>query len=543
MILSRLVGNLMCGAALLAGAAACFGAPKDESAPKTSKIAPATMAKVGTIDERFQSYNIETVEVTGGRFWKPFASIDKMSAEDKGKAPDITAPGGMNPSLYEYRAPIDLGNARLRKLAAALGPAYVRVSGTWMNSTYFQDTDAPAPATPPAGFNSVMTRAQWKGVVDFSRAVDAKIVTSFSTSAGTRDAAAIWTPDQAKKFAAYTMQVGGSLAAAEFMNEPTFATMGGAPKGYDAAAYAKDYVVFKQFARADLPGMVILGPGGVGEGGSLIPPQMAAAMHLVKTEDILALTGPAFDAFSYHSYGGASSRCGRGMGGTTSESALTDEWLAKPGQIEAYYAGIRDKQMPGKAIWLTETAQTACGGDRWASTFLDSFRYLNQLGSLAKLGVQVHMHNTLASSDYGLLDEKTYDPRPNYWAALLWRRLMGTTVLEAGVQGAGPSPATNLHLYAQCMRSTPGGVTLLAINADKNAAQTLSIPTGAERYTLTSNDLMSQTVELNGTELKLGSGDALPRIKGKATKAGEVNLAPASITFLAFEKAGNESCQ
>ena len=533
----------MCGAALLAGAAACFGGPKDESAPKTSKIAPATMAKVGTIDERFQSYNIETVEVTGGRFWKPFASIDKMSAEDKGKAPDITAPGGMNPSLYEYRAPIDLGNARLRKLAAALGPAYVRVSGTWMNSTYFQDTDAPAPATPPAGFNSVMTRAQWKGVVDFSRAVDAKIVTSFSTSAGTRDAAAIWTPDQAKKFAAYTMQVGGSLAATEFMNEPTFATMGGAPKGYDAAAYAKDYVVFKQFARADLPGMVILGPGGVGEGGSLIPPQMAAAMHLVKTEDILALTGPAFDAFSYHSYGGASSRCGRGMGGTTSESALTDEWLAKPGQIEAYYAGIRDKQMPGKAIWLTETAQTACGGDRWASTFLDSFRYLNQLGSLAKLGVQVHMHNTLASSDYGLLDEKTYDPRPNYWAALLWRRLMGTTVLEAGVQGAGPSPATNLHLYAQCMRSTPGGVTLLAINADKNAAQTLSIPTGAERYTLTSNDLMSQTVELNGTELKLGSGDALPRIKGKATKAGDVSLAPASITFLAFEKAGNESCR
>jgi hypothetical protein len=192
---------------------------------------------------------------------------------------------------------------------------------------------------------------------------------------------------------------------------------------------------------------------------------------------------------------------------------------------------------------LTETAQTACGGDRWASTFLDSFRYLNQLGSLAKLGVQVHMHNTLASSDYGLLDEKTYDPRPNYWAALLWRRLMGTTVLEAGVQGAGPSPATNLHLYAQCMRGTPGGVTLLAINADKNAAQTLSIPTGAERYTLTSNDLMSQTVELNGTELKLGSGDALPRIKGKATKAGDVSLAPASITFLAFEKAGNESCR
>ena len=539
---SRLMGSLMCGAALLAGTAACFGGPKDESA-KTNKIAPATMAKVGTIDERFQSYNIETVEVTGGRFWKSFASIDKMKAEDKAKAPDITSPGGMNPSLYEYRAPIDLSNARLRKLAAALGPAYVRVSGTWMNSTFFQDTDGQAPATPPAGFNSVLTRAQWKGVIDFSRAVDAKIVTSFATSAGTRNAAGVWTPNQAKKLAAYTKSIGGSFAAAEFMNEPTFAMMGGAPKGYDAAAYAKDYAVFKRFARADLPDMIILGPGGVGEGGSLIPPQMAASMHLVKSEDILAATGPAFDAFSYHFYGGASSRCGRGMGGATVESALTDEWLARTAKGEAYYAAIRDKGLPGKAIWLTETAQTACGGDRWASAFLDSFRYLNQLGSLAKLGVQVHMHNTLASSDYGLLDEKTYEPRPNYWAALLWRRLMGTTVLEAGVQSAGASPETSLHLYAQCMRGTPGGVTLLAINADKDAAKTLSIPAGAERYTLTSTDLMSQTVELNGTELKLGSGDALPRIKGKSTKAGDVSLAPASITFLAFEKAGNESCK
>jgi hypothetical protein len=189
-------------------------------------------------------------------------------------------------------------------------------------------------------------------------------------------------------------------------------------------------------------------------------------------------------------------------------------------------------------MWLTETAQTACGGDRWASTFLDSFRYLNQLGSLAKLGVQAHMHNTLASSDYGLLDEKTYEPRPNYWAALLWAKLMGSTVLDAG-----PSPATSLHLYAQCMKGTPGGVTLLAINADKTAPQTLSIPKGAERYTLTSADLMSQTVQLNGAELKLGSGDALPRIKGEATKAGDVSFAPTSITFVAFPKAGNESCK
>jgi hypothetical protein len=320
------------------------------------------------------------------------------------------------------------------------------------------------------------------------------------------------------------------------MNEPTFASMGGAPQGYDAAAYAKDYAVFRKFQQANAPGMIVLGPGGVMEGSTKLP----SFMHTVASEDILAATGPAFDAYSYHSYAGASSRCARaGMaGGTTSDAALSPEWLARGEQIEAYYAAIRDRLLPGKPIWNTETAQTACGGDRWASSFADSFRYLNQLGSLARAGVQVHMHNTLAASDYGLLDEKTYEPRANYWSAVLWRRLMGTTVLDPG-----RSPSANLHLYAQCLRGKQGGVTLLAINADRSASQSLGIPKDAESYTLTSEDMLSTKVELNGSELKLGGGDALPQMKGKAEHSGQITLAPASITFLAFPKAKNADCQ
>lgn len=39
----------------------------------------------------------------------------------------------------------------------------------------------------------------------------------------------------------YTKSIGGSFAAAEFMNEPNLATMGGAPAGYDANAYGRDF--------------------------------------------------------------------------------------------------------------------------------------------------------------------------------------------------------------------------------------------------------------------------------------------------------------
>jgi hypothetical protein len=51
------------------------------------------------------------------------------------------------------------------------------------------------------------------------------------------------------------------------------------------------------------------------------------------------------------------------------------------------------------------------------------------------------MHNTLAASDYGLLDEATFTPQPNYWAALLWHRTMGATVLDAG---PAPSPSVRV---------------------------------------------------------------------------------------------------
>jgi hypothetical protein len=154
-------------------------------APATA-VVPAKMPRVGTIDERFQSFNIEMLEVTGGRFWAPYKQQGEVAAapaDSKTDAEESTPPG-MDPSLYRYRAPIDLSNPRLRKLAAGLAPSYVRVSGTWANSTYFHDSDDPAPATPPAGFGGVLTRKEWRGVVDFSHAVDAKIVTSFAISPG-----------------------------------------------------------------------------------------------------------------------------------------------------------------------------------------------------------------------------------------------------------------------------------------------------------------------------------------------------------------------
>jgi hypothetical protein len=511
----------------------------DISADTAIEVKPSTMAKLGAVDRRFASYNVEMVEVTGGRFWKPFsADVDARLAARASETPDPKRPMMMDPNLFQYRPPIDLANPRLRKLAQALGPAYVRISGTWQNSTFFQNDDSPAMKEPPKGFNGVLTRAGWKGVVDFANAVGAKIVTSVATSAGTRDADGVWTPAQAKSVLDYTKSIGGSIAATEFMNEPTFAVVGGAPGGYDAAAFAKDVKVFEGFLRKESPDTIFLGPGSVGEGISLVPG--GVSMKIINTEDMLKATGPVFGAFSYHFYGTISRRCTAGVAGagTTAEEGLSAAWLDRTDIVEAFYAALRDRYMPGKAIWLTETAQAGCGGDKWAAQFVDSFRYLNQLGTLAQKGVQSVMHNTLASSDYGLLDEETLEPRPNYWAAVLWNRTMGIGVLDPQV-----AKRDNLRLFAHCMADTKGGVSMLVLNTDPAIEQSLSLPVGGERYTLTASSLTSKTVLLNGAQLTAASDGSLPPLKGQAVKAGTLRFAPASVTFVTMPAAGNAGCR
>jgi len=498
--------------------------------PASAQLSPSSMPRVATIDARFQSYNIEMVEVVGGRFWKPYGPKPLV-------APTVTADAtpGIDPSLYEQRTPIDLSNPRLRMLASALGPAYVRVSGSWANTVYFHDSDAPAPATPPIGFGATLTRAEWRGVIDFLHATDSKLVTSFSTGMGVRDKSALWQPAQAKAFIDYTHAIGGKIAAAEFMNEPTFTVAAGVPKDYDGAAYGRDFAVFQPFFRKAAPEALLLGPGSVGEGIDFVP------MKLLPSTELLAGLGPnPVDAFSYHFYGGISSRCALGpakSSGTTTDAALTEDWLSRSARVEAFYAKLRDTYAPGKPMWLTETGQTACGGDRWASTFLDSFRYLDQLGTLARANVQVVMHNTLAASDYALIDEKTLTPRPNYWAALLWHRTMGTTVLDPGA-----SPAASVHLFAHCTAGAKGSVTLLAINLDRSTSQSITLPTRSSRYTLTSDDLLSHSVELNARPLSLTSSGKLPNLTGQTTPAAKVDLPAASISFFTIP-ASNPACK
>ncbi|HET7885856.1 MAG TPA: hypothetical protein VFL62_06500 [Bradyrhizobium sp.] len=496
-----------CALRVLAVAAAFFVTHGRAAIAADVRIAPAELAAIGAVDARFQSFNIEMVGVTGGPFWKPYALETQRSA-----------PVG-NDTLFSQRPPIDLTNKSLRKRAAALSPSLMRVSGTWANTTFFAGSDDTL-MRPPAGYRSVLTAHRWREVIDFSNAVDAPIVTSFAISAPTRDAKGIWEPDVAQRMISATRAVGGNIVATELMNEPDLPAIGGAPAGYDAAAFAADFRIFHAFMKKTAPEVLILGPGTAGRN--------------AEASDLSKASAFGIDAVSYHYYGALSERCAKGE---PADAALSEEWLSRTEQTLTFYRALRDRAAPGKPIWLTETAQAACGGDRWSSTFLDTFRYLDQLGRLAKAGVQIVMHNTLVGSDYGLLDEETFRPRPNYWAALLWRRFMGEVVLDSGVP-----IAQGLHVYAHCQRRMPGGVVLLVINNDAQGSHELMLAAPAARFTLDAETLQDSAVRLNGTLLNPDAVDRLSDLAGIATGPGAMKFAPATISFMAMPDAKNRNC-
>lgn len=488
------------------------------------------MKQIGTVSDRFQSYNVEMVEVVGGKFWKPYKLMDSLPSAEAASGYDISQ---NNDQMYRKVPEINLTDKRLLNLAKGLAPAYVRVSGTWANATYFQDDDKPA-AKVPTGYVNVLTRKQWKGVIDFIKATNSQLVTSFAVSNGVRDKNGIWTPVNAQKLVNYTKTLGGSVAAAELFNEPNIPTAGGEMnKDYNLNTFAKDLQVFTIWAKKEVPGMLRLGPGAIGDGlPGISLDEIGSGATIFSTEGMLTTEPkPVFDGFSYHYYGAASMRMMKsGPFSIQAENALDSVWLTKTDAVADFYKTMRDKYQPGKPLWLTETAEAAAGGDPFAATYLDCFRYLYQLGSLAKKGVQVVMHNTLAASEYSLIDQDTHLPKPNYWAALLWAKLMGTEVYEAGENKPG------VYLFAHNTKGKEGSITLLVINTNKGETD-MHIPANAQHYTLTSTELQGTAVQLNGKELKLTDSDELPAINGQAVKAGDIKLPALSISFISFDDA------
>ena len=256
----------------------------------------------------------------------------------------------------------------------------------------------------------MLTKAQWIGVLDFVKAIGAKLIVSVANCPGLHSAEEPWNPSEAEKLFSLSREYGVPINAAEFTNEPNMMEDTGFPKGYTPAHYRRDQDLFFKWVRANYPECILVGPSTTGGDnitfGKGDPDQKAGGVEQIALQtcncaDLMDGTEEPLEVFSYHYYNGISERLASVMpsGHWLAEEANSEPYLDTALNFARTYAPMRDKYCPGGEMWVTESGDAGGGGDTWASTYLDVLRTLNELGGFASITNGVIFHNTLASSD------------------------------------------------------------------------------------------------------------------------------------------------
>ena len=335
------------------------------------KLSASGLNPLREMDERLVSYNVEMTEVTGGTFWKAYTDAQVDGTEAFPVIKDWTNMG----NLQQWYDPIDTTNPRLIKMAKELGTAWIRVSGTWANKTYY-DFDNKYEGKVPEGFQNVLSKQQWLNLLDFVKAVDGKLLVSIANCPGIHSADEPMPFEQADLLFRTSKEYGVPISAAEFTNEPNLIALSGLPRGYTAADHARDHDLFGAWLKENYPECLFVGPCTVGDidmfgiGNDGAGGGMAAGFQMVTTEELLGDYNSKMDVFSYHYYNGVSER-GAAMGGHWPyEAILTEQYLGVAAYCARQYTSKRDHYVPGGQMWVTESGDAGCGGNTWASTVL-----------------------------------------------------------------------------------------------------------------------------------------------------------------------------
>ena len=189
----------------------------------------------------------------------------------------------------------------------------------------------------------------------------------------------------------------------------------------------------------------------------------------------LAANNVTLDAFTYHSYDGHKSDHSPGV---LAKELHSPEFLATHIRNGAKYRALVDAESPASELWVGEFADCAGSGvPNVSDAFEGTIAYVDELGSLARLGHKVLARQALLGGDYELVDRDTFLPNPVFWMAFLWPRLMSTRVLDVTVSAPSPgnlNASAVLRAYAACGLLL-GGAALALINISPNVTLSVDI--------------------------------------------------------------------
>ena len=464
---------------------------------------------IARLSDRFLSAAVDLSQVVGGKWWDPAADHIELSS------------GSLESPVFDFNRPL------LDRMVAPLSPFYLRVGGSEADKVFYSLDDDPAV---PPGYASVLTRSQWDSIHAFCERNNCKLIFTLNAGPASRREDGSWNTANAEALMAYAAAEGQKVYAWELGNEVNvFFAVHGWKTQIDAKQYCNDLRVLRGLLDRYFPQSLLASQG------SAYWPVLGETLNdfFGFSEETLRQANGLIDIFTWHYYPQQSRRCPFGTRRAHPARLLDPYNLDEAAHWAEQINRLRDRYAPGLPVWLGETGSAQCGGEPGVSdTFISGLWWLDELGLMARMNHPVVVRQSLTGMDYGLLDEATLSPRPDYWNSLLWKRLMGDTVYPVRVRGS-----SKVRIYAHSKAG--GGISLLAINLNRDKAVRIGLAQfrhlAVESYLLTAPDLLGETVWLNGQPLMLDADGSLPPMEGKAMPPGEtLTLPPLSYGFFIY---------
>lgn len=457
----------------------------------------------GVLHPEFLSVTIDISVLLGGHWWGESTELRQ------GVSVDTTVP-------------LDLRNERLINFAQLLAPALLRIGGTEADRIWYkpgrkaaaklfpemeETTGEPAPDHREHRHTHeyVMTKKLWKEIHRFLDRTGMELLFTISAGPADRDEKGRWLEGNARKLMSYSKSKGFKVAAWEFGNEVNgFPFIYGWGDRVRPSQYVRDFARFGHLVKSLYPESLILGPASavwpvIGEPYPII-------RSLCKSPSAIFLDGVSWHYYPQQSSRGALATRRAGPETLLSARALdgVSRWNRRINQSLQRAESIRPAGFRVEN-WVTETGHALYGGEPGLSdSFASTLWWLDELALLAREGVSRVFRQALIGGSYGLLDEQSLLPRPDFYASFLWKRLMGPRVHAIHLE---KTPNKQIRLYMHSRDSA--SFTLLVINLDAKKIARLSLGKGAsgigdiERYLLQGNGgFTGRSLLLNGLALE-----------------------------------------
>ncbi|KAI3363203.1 hypothetical protein L3Q82_011833 [Scortum barcoo] len=218
---------------------------------------------------------------------------------------------------------------------------------------------------------------------------------------------------------------------------------------------------------------------------------------------------------------------------------------------------------PGKKVWLGGLGPAWAGGiSNLSDTYAAGFLWVNTLGMAALQGIDVVLRHSFFDYGYTHLVDQHFNPLPDYWFSLVFKRLVGPRVLAVRVAGLQRKPQPGrvirdkLRIYAHCTsyynhNYARGSITIYIINLHRSRkkiklAGTLRNNT-VHQYLLQpygTDGLRAKHVQLNGERLLMLDNETFPELKPKTLRAGRtIAMPPMTIGFYVIKNINAYACR